>query len=60
MKNTPKEIGTVSTQESSRFSTPVPWGPVTKPELPYSVLGTPNGFLFTHGSGLWLFADHLH
>lgn len=48
--NTPKMIGTVNVDESKNFSTLVPWEAVTKPELPYSALTKPNGFMFAHGS----------
>ncbi len=46
----PKLIGTVSLDEIKNISTDSPWEPVTNPNLPFSVMGTPNGYLFTHGS----------
>lgn len=46
----PKPIGTVSVDEVKNMSTNTPWEPVTNPDLPFSVMGTPSGYLFTHGS----------
>lgn len=46
----PNLIGTVAIQENNNVSTAVPWEPVTKPKLPYSVLSQPNGFMFAYGS----------
>lgn len=46
----PKLIGTVSLDEVKNISTDTPWEPVTNPNLPFSVMGTPSGYLFTHGS----------
>ena len=46
----PKFIGTVNLDEVKNISTDTPWEPVTNNNLPFGVMGTPNGFLFTHGS----------
>ena len=46
----PKLIGTVSLYEIINISTSSPWEVVTTNNIPTSALGTPNGFLFTHGS----------
>lgn len=50
MKNTPKQIGTVSLTENNNFSTSIPWECVTKNNLPYSILSLPDGFMFACGS----------
>lgn len=49
-KSKPKVVGIVSLQENDNISTAKPWEPVTKANLPYSVLSQPNGFMFAHGS----------
>ena len=51
MKNNQlKNIGTVSTQELENISSPMPWEELFKEDIPFSAIGTPNGYLLTQGS----------
>jgi len=46
----PQIVGTVDLTENKNISIDQPWMPVTTPNLPFSALSEPDGFLFTHGS----------
>lgn len=45
-----KTIGTVSIQELKNISSYVPWEELVKKDIPFSAIGTPDGYLFTQGS----------
>ena len=45
-----KIIGTVSIKELNNISSPVPWEELVRKDIPFSTIGTPNGYLFTQGS----------
>lgn len=58
MKNTFKEIGTISLQETDNVSIPNPWEPVTVGSSPFSIVAEPYGFMFAHGSACASFATN--
>lgn len=45
-----KIIGTVGIDEINRLNSDSRWRQVTMNDVPFSVLGTPSGFMFAHGS----------
>ena len=45
-----KTIGTVSIKELNNISSAVPWEELVRKDIPFSTIGTPDGYLFTQGS----------
>lgn len=45
-----KTIGTVSTQELGNISSHISWEELVRKDIPFSAIGTPDGYLLTQGS----------